>query len=341
MAILKIVGMRMRTTALLLIGMSLAISPFLAEALDVRIKDIADVQGISANQLIGFGVIAGLPGTGDSNRTIVASQALVNMLSRMDLQVSLNELQANNAAAVVVTAEVPPFARLGDHVDVKVASIGDARQISGCQLLLTPLRGADGRIYARAMGRLEQEPTDRSQVRRTTPNPVGKVPNGATLIQDIPDSLGRMQTLSIRLRDADFMTSALMAKAINEMLGSDTAIASDNRTVLVRVPVGLQAHLVDFIATVNEIRVSPDVPARVVINERTGTVIISETVRISKVAIAHRDMSLDITDTPGEDATLQDVIRALNAVGTTPRDLIEILKLMKAAGALQAEIIVM
>ena len=309
-------------------------------ATEVRIKDIADVQGIAANQLIGFGVVAGLPGTGDSNRTILASQALINMISRMGVQLTQSELQANNAAAVVITADVPPFARAGDRIDVQVASIGDARQITGGMLLFASLRGADGHVYASAQGRLEVSQTDTQRL-RTRGNPAGRVINGGLIVEDIPESLGQLPTFSLRVRNPDFMTTALITKVINETVGSDTAIAVDHSTVAVRVPVGFQAHLVDFIATINEIRMSPDVPARVVINERTGTVIISETVRISNVAIAHRDLSLEITDTSDKESTLQDVIRALNAMGTTPRDLIEILKLMKVAGALQAEIIVM
>ncbi len=314
--------------------------PLSAESVEVRIKDVADVQGIAANQLIGFGVVAGLPGTGDSNRTIVASQSIINMLSRMGLQISLNELQANNAAAVVVTAEIPSFAREGDRIDVHVASIGDARQIAGGLLLLTPLRGADGHVYASAQGRLELEKKERTRGRSLV-NPTGKILSGGLISRDVPEQLSQTQMLSLRAHDPDFMTVALITKAINEALGADTALAVDDSTVMIRVPAGFQKHLVDFIATIHEIRVTPDVPARVVINERTGTVIISEKVRISKVAIAHGDMLLEIADIPEQGSDLQDVIRALNAVGTTPRDLVEILKLMKAAGALQAEIIVM
>ena len=313
-----------------------------ASAVEVRIKDMAFIQGIAKNQLLGFGVVVGLSGTGDSNRTIIARQSLVNMISKMGMQISIRDIQAQNAAAVVVTAELPAFAKEGDRIDVTVSSLGDARSIAGGMLLLTGLRAADGKVYASAQGSISTtsgQGTTRRARRQVTP--MGRIPNGGLISQGLDDKIADMDAFSLRLKNPDFTTAALVAKEINDTLGDDTAKAADDSTVLVTVPIGFKKGLVSFISTIKDIKVAPDTVARIVINERTGTIVIGENVRISTVAVSHGNVSVQIVEPVTPNTTIHDVVKALNTIGATTQDIIAIFQAMKVAGALQAEIIIM
>jgi len=311
-------------------------------AVEVRIKDIAYIQGIAKNQLIGFGVVVGLSGTGDSNRTIIARQSLVNMMSKMGMQMSIRDIQAKNAAAVVVTAALPAFAREGDTIDVTVSSLGDARSIAGGMLLLTGLRAADGKVYASAQGTISTtagQSAARGGRRRVVP--MGRMPNGGLISKDLDDKISDMDTLSLRLKNPDFTTAALVAKEVNDMLGDNTAKAVDDGTILITVPIGFKGNLINFISTIKDVKIVPDVVARIVINERTGTIVIGENVRISTVAVSHGNMSVQVVEPVAPNTTIHEVVKALNTIGATTQDIIAIFQAMKVAGALQAEIIIM
>jgi len=313
-------------------------------AIEVRIKDISYIPEVASNQLFGYGVIIGLPGTGDSNRLYAARQALSNMLTKMEIRLSPDAIQSDNIAAVMATAELPAFAKEGDRVDVTVSSIGDAESLEGGTLLLTALRAADGKVYASAQGRVtvDKRPLQPGVRRRNEViPPVGKIVGGALISRTLDTKFEDMDSLSIRLRNPDFATASLIAKKINETFWDGIAIAVDLGTIKVDVPPSFKKRLVNFVSMLGELTVNPDTKAKVVINEKTGTVIIGENVRISTFAISHGNLTLKISQMPDSKATLDDVVNALKAVGTTTEDLIAILKTMKAAGALQAELIIM
>lgn len=315
-----------------------------AFAVEVRIKDISYIPEVASNQLFGYGVVIGLPGTGDSSRLLAARQALSNMLINMDIRLSPEAIRSDNIAAVMATAELPAFAKEGDRIDVRISSIGDAESMEGGTLLLTPLRAADGKVYASSQGTItvDKRPLAPGARRRNeTLPPVGKIVGGALIAKTLDTKFEDMNSLSIRLRNPDFATASLVAKKINETFWDGIAIAVDLGTVKVEVPKDFKKRLVNFVSMLGELTVNPDTKAKVVINERTGTVIIGEKVRISTFAISHGNMTLKISQMPNGKATLDDVVTALKAVGTTTEDLIAILKTMKAAGALQAELIIM
>ncbi len=338
-----------------------------------RIKDIASFEGARENQLIGYGLVVGLDGTGDKG--LATMQSIVNMLRKMGLSVKPEDIKAKNTAAVIVTATLPPFPKPGTRIDALVSTIGDAKSLQGGTLLMTPLKGPDGNVYAIAQGAVSiggfigGGGGTTVQKNHST---AGKVPNGVIVEKDLPFTIGNGSDMRIFLHRADFATAAEIAKKINETLGSNYAIALDSSSVNLRIPNEYKNNIVELITLIEGIDVPVDVNARVVINERTGTVVIGDKVKISPVAIAHGNLTIEIKteykvsqpppfapkgaetvvvpDTEVQvkeekvslsevsGATLGEVVRALNALGVTPRDLISILQALKRAGALRAEL---
>jgi flagellar P-ring protein precursor FlgI len=356
------------------VGFAFVIAASAAEALEVRVKDLARIQGVRENELFGYGLVIGLNGTGDKAGTLFTVQSIASMLQRMGIQVPRDRVGVKNVAAVVVTAKLPPFAKVGTTLDVLVSSLGDATSLQGGTLLLTPLQAADGKVYAVAQGpvsvggfNVEAGGTG-EKVQKNHPT-AGRLPNGAIIEREVPTSVVENHTLAITLNSPDFTTVRRLAEVINGALGGGRARAEDGATVRVGVQPG--QDVVALIALLENLRVTPDQVAKVVINERTGTIIMGSQVRISTVAISHGSLSVQIKSefqvsqppalsggstavVPKSDVTVQeeksrlavveegasigDLVRALNALGVTGRDLISILQAIKQAGALQAEL---
>lgn len=339
-----------------------------------RIKDIAYFMGTRSNPLFGYGLVIGLNGTGDNNKTQFTTSTLSNFLDRMGIHVDPDRLRVNNVAAVMVTAKLPPFARVGNRVDVQVSSIGDAESLEGGTLLLTPLQGPDGEVYAAAQGPLTTggfsiEGDTGSTVQMNHPT-VGIISGGATVEKEFTVSYEGLDRLDLVLREPDFSTAGTTADTINLSLGGAYASALDARTVRIDVPLSYRENIVAMIRRVENLDVIPDTIARVVVNERTGTIVMGENVKISPVAIAHGNLTVQITEQPAvsqplplsegetvvvpqtaievqegkgalalvQGATIGQVIQGLNAIGATPRDIITILQTIRAAGALHAEL---
>ncbi len=340
-----------------------------------RIKDIAYFIGNRPNMLIGYGLVVGLNGTGDKDKTKFTVSTLANLLDNMGIHVDPDEIKVKNVAAVMVTARIPAFARVGTKLDVQVSSIGDAKSLMGGTLLLTPLKGPDGEVYAVAQGPISIGGfafggAAGGGVQQNHPT-VGHISNGAIVEKEIPISYQNYDVLDLTLRNPDFTTASKMAKAINAAFGKNIAKARDAATVRINIPDKANGNLIDFISRIENIEVVPDSVAKVVINERTGTIVMGENVRISPVAVAHGNLTVSITEQPyvsqplpfsqgkttvvpqtqvevqeekahlaivGGGVTIGQVVEGLNAIGATPRDLINILQAIKAAGALQAEI---
>jgi len=339
-----------------------------------RIKDIAKVQGVRSNQLIGYGLVVGLAGTGDSDDALFTIQSIANMLQNFGVVVDPKRLEVKNVAAVIVTAQLPPFVKPGDTIDITVSSLGDAKSLQGGTLLQTPLQGADGQVYAVAQGALSvggyAAGTRGAGQQKNIPT-VGLIPNGAIVERSVPMEFRNNDgTITLALSQPDFTTANRITEAIAGRFG-DIAIANDPGTVTVYVPSYYRRDIVGFIAAIEELPVIPDAIAKVVINERTGTVVMGTNVTISEVAVAHGGLTVKIESTtevsqpppfsrgstvvteqrtvtveetegnivalPGS-ASVGDVVNALNAVGATPRDIIAILQAIKAAGALNAEL---
>ncbi len=339
-----------------------------------RIKDLAVVHGVRSNQLFGYGLVTGLMGTGDSIQSRFTFQSLAALLGRMGVRIDPRSLQVRNVAAVMVTAELPPFARAGSRIDVVVSSIGNARSIQGGTLILTPLKAVDGNVYAVVQGSIlvggfQAESSGASRSKNHTT--VGRIPQGALVEREVPFSLAGRETLQLDLLSPDFTTAARIIEAVNQESGAEVASAQDPGTIQLAVPEQQRNNLVGLIARIENLEVSPDTIARVVINERTGTVVLGNKVQVASVAISHGNLHVEVVpntvvsqpapfsqgetvvaqqdrvrvqedDGPirlvEQSATLGDVVRALNAIGATPRDLIEILQAMRAAGALQAKL---
>ncbi len=344
-------------------------------AAQVRIKDIADVEGVRDNQLVGYGLVVGLNGTGDRLRNaIFTRQSLVGMLERLGVNTRDNEarLETRNIAAVMVTTNLPAFARPGSRIDVSVSALGDAQNLQGGVLIVTPLLGADGEVYAVAQGAVATGAIAArgagASVSRGVPTS-GRISSGAIIERAIPFQLAGRDRIRLALRNPDFTTARRIAAAINARARAEVAVANDPRTVTVALG-GRDA--VGFITDIEQLRVEPDQPARVVIEEASGTIVMGANVRVSTVAIAQGSLTIRITEQPqvsqpnplsnGEtvvtprtqieiddqrerrvgvlqgSVTLQDLVRGLNSLGVGPRDLITILQTIKAAGALQAEL---
>jgi flagellar P-ring protein FlgI len=341
-----------------------------------RIKDIASLKGVRSNQLIGYGLVVGLNGTGDGKNTKFTVQSLVNMMERLGIQASSSSIKVDNVAAVMVTADLPPFAREGSKVDVLISSIGDATSLQGGTLLMTSLKGADNNIYAIAQGPLVvggYSSTGTSGTESTKNHPtVARIPNGASIEKEIPFNFNELEDLTIALNDPDFTTARRISTAINKGLNSNIASAVDSGTVKVSVPDNYRDNMVELVASLEQIDIQPDNQAKVILSERTGTVIMGSDVKISPVAIAHGNLSVQIKEkaevsqpnplsqgqtvvTPDsevsvmednnrliivapEGTSLDGVVKALNAIGISPRDLITVFQAIKASGALQAEL---
>ncbi len=343
----------------------------------VRVKELARIDAVRDNQLSGLGLVIGLNGTGDGRGAQANVQMVANMLERFGITVSAHDLRLRNVAAVMVTATLPAFAREGDVIDVTVSSFGDARSLQGGFLLQTPLTAANGDVYAVAQGPVSIGGLNvRSGGARVQENHpvVGRVANGAIVERSVPINLAEGGTLTWVLREPDFATAARVADAINALTGEEVARAVDQSAITVRVPEAMRSDPIPFIARVEEIAIQPDATAKIVINERTGTVVLGHDVRIATVAVAHggisvrvepkvevsqpppfsngqtvitRSAQVTVTESPGRlmvletGASVHDLVEALNSVGATPRDVVAILQAIKSAGALYGVLEVM
>jgi flagellar P-ring protein precursor FlgI len=348
-----------------------------------RIKDITAVKGVRDNQLIGYGVVVGLKGTGDSKKEYT-SLSMSQMFRQMGVDLKNDQVESKNVAAVVVTTNLPPFARTGSRVDVTVSSVGDAKSLQGGVLLLTPLRGGDKNVYVVAQGSLSvggfAEGGGGGSSGKNHPT-VGIVPGGGIVEKDLPTDFGAKNAVRLALNNPDFTTAARVAKTINQELGGLFARARDSTTIDVIVPYDFEGGVVELISAIERLPVEQDTRARIIVNERTGTIVMGSAVRLSTVAISHGNLTLEIKSktttkevsplqvpkdaapgtvnkttetvnettlqvneegdkliTVNEGPTLGDVVRGLNALGVTPRDLIGILQTLKAQGALQGEL---
>jgi flagellar P-ring protein precursor FlgI len=343
-----------------------------------RLKDIASLQGTGSTPLIGYGLVIGLNKTGDRRQTIFSAQTLANMLERFGVSVPALQIKVENIASVLVTTELPPYARPGARLDVTVSSVGDARSLQGGTLLPSPLRGSNGEIVALAQGPLSiggfggGTGGNSVQVNHLT---VGRVPSGALVQVGSGATLGIMDELVLTLRDPDFVSASRVAQAINRDLGVVAARVLDPGTVSLQVPVTYRTNVSELMARIDVLSVDTDAVARVVINERTGTVVVGGHVRLGPAAVAHGNLSVMISTklevsqpsplartgetqvianetvkvketsnqlvTLEEGTTLDAVVRGLNALGASPRDIIAIMQALKAAGALRAEIVIL
>lgn len=350
---------------------------FIHSVYAARIKDIADIKGVRQNQLVGYGLIVGLDGTGDGKKAEFTIQSMARMLEKMGMAVDPDDIDVANVAAVMVTADLPPFARIGSRIDVLVSSIGNASSLRGGTLLFTPLKAADGNVYAVAQGPVSTGGFSASgaggSVQKNFPT-VGRIVSGALIEKEITFNFNTKENLTLVLRNPDFTTASRLVDAINSILLNHGAKATDAGTVKIKIPDGYKGRIVEMVSLLEKINVNPDTDAKVVINERTGTVVMGNDVRISTVAIAHGNLSIEIketskvsqplpfssgktTTTPNTDISVKEesrrlvlmesgvsigeVVRALNALGVSPRDLIAIFQAIKVAGALQAKLEIM
>jgi len=345
-----------------------------------RVKDIASFEGVRDNMLVGYGLVVGLNGTGDDMKSDpYTRESLIGMLERMGVNTRDGDLKPDNVAAVIVTATLPPFARQGSRIDVTISALGTASNLLGGTLLVTPLVGADGDVYAVAQGQVQVGGFVAQGAATTVTKGVptnGRIPNAAIVEKEVPFELAGMESVKISLRNPDLTTGRRLSNAVNTFLGTEVARTLDPGTVLVRVPREYPGGVVALLTDIEQLRIEPDQLARVIIDEQTGTIVIGENVRIDTVAIAQGNLTIRVTETPqvsqpapfsttGETVvvprteiqidengdnrltvvnpgvTLQDLVNGLNALGVGPRDMISILQAIKAAGAMQAEIQVM
>jgi flagellar P-ring protein precursor FlgI len=342
-----------------------------------RIKDIADFEGVRDNLLVGYGLVVGLNGSGDTlNNSGFTRQSLIGMLERLGVNTRDDKLKTANVAAVMVTAVLPPFSRQGTRIDISVAALGDAKSLLGGTLLVTPMIGADGEVYAVGQGQVAvsgfQAGGKAATVTRGVPTS-GRIANGAIVEREVNYKLAEQRSIGIALRNPDLTTGRRIAMAVNRLIGSAVAAPVDPGTVSVAVPDGYPGGVVALLTDIEQLRVEPDQIARVVVDERSGVIVMGENVRISTVAIAQGNLTIRVTETPqvsqpGPFAnrgttekvdrttievdessekrmavlptgiSLQELVNGLNALGVGPRDMITILQTIKAAGALQAEI---
>ena len=353
--------MRRVQVLMVILFMGSLLWPAVPPAGAARIKDLAQVAGVRSNQLVGYGLVVGLDGTGDGKQAVFTGQSLRNVLRNMGIAVSGQELNVKNVASVMITAELPSFAKVGQKIDVVLSSLGDASSLKGGTLIPTPLKGLDGRVYALAQGPVSIggfEVPGQTAGRQRNHLTVARIPNGATVEREVGLTLAGRDSFSFTLARPDFTTARRMARVINDFLGGPFARAMDGGTVEVRVPDSYRNDEVGLLADLESLDVAPDGVARVVLDERTGTVVMGEEVSVAPVALAHGDLSLQVGKLPAEvrdqagteggrlvkvvgSATLGEVVRALNAMGVAPRDLIAILQAVKAAGALHADLEIM
>ncbi len=341
-----------------------------------RIKDIADFEGIRENQLIGYGLVVGLNGTGDSlNNTPFTQQSLQAMLERLGVNTRNIALNTNTVAAVMVTANLPPFATQGTRIDVNVSALGDADSLQGGTLLVTPLVGADGEVYSIAQGSVAiggfSVQADAASVVRGVPT-AGRIANGGLVERELEFKLASLTSLRLALRNPDLTTARRVALSINELIGMPTAEPLDPGTVRLDLPMNYDGNIVDLLTDIEQLIVEPDLAARIVIDENSGIIVMGQDVKVSMVAVAQGNLTVTIAETPQvsqplpfadngqtvvvprsevgvdeegtklaivpETITLKQLVDGLNALGIGPRDMISILQAIKAAGALQAEI---
>jgi flagellar P-ring protein precursor FlgI len=341
-----------------------------------RLKDLVSLEGVRDNQLVGYGLVVGLNGTGDKLQTVFSAQSLANLLARMGVTINPTAILVKNMAAVLVTADLPPFGQPGAHLDATVSAIGDSSNLQGGVLILTPLKAADGQVYAVAQGSVVTGgfAAGRGGSTRTVNHPTaGRIPNGA-IIEHTSPSVAPTDGLRLQLHQADFMTAARIAAVINKKFGDDgkpVAHAENSALVSVKMPLAYRNRAVEFVAEVEDLTVEADRTTKIVVDERTGTIIMGKDVRISPVAILHGALTVEIqtTLTPSQPeplssgqtvvvpetkvvtkeekarnvilkdgATVEELVRALTAIGSTPRDIIAILQGLHAAGALNGEI---
>jgi flagellar P-ring protein precursor FlgI len=339
-----------------------------------RIKDIASFEGVRENQLVGYGLVVGLNGTGDRRQTLFPIQTLANMLERSGISITADQVNVKNIAAVMVTSTLPPFVRQGSRVDVTVSSIGDAQSVQGGVLIMTPLYAANNQVYVTAQGQIALGgfgaggSNNRVQTNHPT---VGRIANGGLVEKDALVDFNGKSRLNLVLYRSDFTTASRAVRAINESSGSGIASALDGRTISIQVPPDFGNHIVEFMSMIENAQMEVDMPARVVFNEKTGTIILGKDVKISEVSIIHGSLSIQVgtiyqvsqpepfargetTVVPEknisvqedkgrsvmlrEGASVEEVVRALNDIGAGPRDIIAILQAIKAQGALQADL---
>ena len=367
---------RFRSTLILLhatLALLLLLSFAAAPAAAARIKDIGNISGVRSNQLIGYGLVIGLKGTGDKVNTIFTTQSLANMLEKMGIRVDPNSTKVKNVAAVMVMADLPAFAKVGNRFDAVVSSLGDATSIEGGVLVLTPLKGADGEVYGVAQGPIVVggflASGQGASVTKNHPT-VGRIANGVAVEKELNYGDYRPESVTIALKSPDFTNTRRVVERINSVF-EGAAHARDGGTVSVTTPEDLRSDPVKFLSIVENLEIKPDNVAKIVVDEKNGTVVIGENVRIATVAIAHGNISVQIKEdarvsqpmpfsqgqtvvTPNtkikveEDktklivveggVTIRELARALNAIGVSPRDMITILQTIKAAGALHAEL---
>ena len=366
------------TACALLLSAILPATPAMALS---RIKDIAEFEGVRENQLVGYGLVVGLDGTGDDvkKKSPFTRESLIGMLERLGVKVNQAnaDLETKNVAAVMVTANLPAFARQGSEIDITVASLGDASSLQGGTLLATPMLGADGEVYAVGQGQITiggfKVTGEAETIVRGVPTS-GRITRGAIVEREVPFDFSQLQSLKIALRNPDFTTSRRIADAINEFVGAGTAFALDSGTVQLNVS-QYGGEPTALITDIEQLPVEPDQQARVIIDENTGVVVIGQNVRISKVAIAQGNLTIRVTETPqvsqpspfsstgvttvvprtnidiqedpnrklavlNDSVTLEELVAGLNSLGVGPRDLISILQSIKASGAMQADIMV-
>ena len=329
----------------LVLGLQLSSGLPVAQA--ARVKDVCEVKGVRENILIGYGIVVGLKGSGDSS-VDVTGQSLSRLFSKLGLDIQQNtNIKSKNAAAVIVTAKLPPFARAGNRLDVTVSSIGDATSLEGGVLLVTPLRAGDQNVYAVAQGAVSLGSlTDGSSKSFPT---VGRVVSGATIEKDIDTHFSGKKSFRLALHQPDFTTSARMTQLINQELGGKFASATDSGTIDVIVPFFYEGRTVDLLALIENIQINVDSKAKVILNERTGTVILGGQVSIQPVAISHGDLSIEIKDPSRssklrritevqEGTNVSDLVKVLNSIGAQPKDLTAIFQMLKQSGALQADL---
>jgi flagellar P-ring protein precursor FlgI len=344
-----------------------------------RIKDITDIEGVRENQLVGYGLVVGLNGTGDSLRNAPGTQqSLQAMLERLGINTRGTNISSGNVAAVLVTANLPPFAAQGTRIDVTVSAIGDAKNLQGGTLLVTPLLGADGNVYAVSQGQITingfAAQGQAASVTKGVPTS-GRIAAGAIVEREVAFDLSAMRSLRLSLRNPDFTTARRVKDAINNFMGSPVAVADDPATVRLTIPASASGNIVGLLTDIEQIRVQPDQPAKVLVDEASGIIVMGADVRISAVAIAQGNLTIRVTEQPDvsqpdpfsdgqttiipsteitvdeqsdrklavlkSGVSLQQLVNGLNALGVSPRDMIAILQAIKAAGALQAEIEVM
>jgi flagellar P-ring protein precursor FlgI len=355
----------------------MAFSTLPVHAATSRIKDIVAVEGVRDNLLVGYGLVVGLNGTGDSiNNSPFTEQSLIGMLERLGVNVRDQQFQTKNVAAVMVTATLKPFVTQGERIDISISALGDAADLKGGTLLVTPLMGADGEVYAVgqgpvATGSISAQGQAESIVQNVPTS--GRISNGAIVEREIDFALNDLQKVRLSLRNPDFTTAKRIAETINRSKGSNMAVATDPSTVHLTLPGNYKGKMFDLITDVEQLQVSPDTVARIIIDEKSGVIVMGNNVRISEVAIAQGNLTIRITETPQvsqpqpfstggttqvvprssvsvDDSgdkkmtvmpagvTIQELVSSLNALGVGPRDIITILQSIKASGALQADI---